>query len=64
VACATAVVARRFRDILHRLQVDSDAAGICPLPKYRISQVRLGAFTCKSQHFYCPAGCSDGAAAH
>jgi hypothetical protein len=40
VACATVVVARRFRDILHRLQVDSDAAGICPLPKYRISQVR------------------------
>jgi hypothetical protein len=40
VSCATVVVARRFRDILHRLQVDSDAAGICPLPKYRISQVR------------------------
>ncbi len=39
VSCATAVVSRRFRDILHRLQVDSDAAGICPLPKYRISQV-------------------------
>lgn len=39
VSCATVVVARRFRDILHRLQVDSDAAGICPLPKYRISQV-------------------------
>ena len=40
VSCATAVVSRRFRDILHRLQVDSDAAGICPLPKFRISQVR------------------------
>jgi hypothetical protein len=41
VSCATAVVARRFRDILHRLQVDSDVAGICPLPKYRITQVRF-----------------------
>jgi hypothetical protein len=39
VSCATIVVARRFKNILQRLQIDSDAAGICPLPKYRISQV-------------------------
>ena len=41
VSCAAVVVARRFRHILQRLQIDSDAAGICPLPKYRISQVRV-----------------------
>jgi len=43
VSCAAVVVVRRFRHILQRLQIDSDAAGICPLPKYRISQVCMRA---------------------
>ncbi len=49
VSCAAVVVARRFRHILQRLQIDSDAAGICPLPKYRISQVQRDARCFRAQ---------------